>query len=447
MTYTDGQPISEELLTNALLQAREHLSALGFSLGADKEEIIQNLQLKENANREIANISLQLLKLYKYQGLTNIEAEWKLHTICNVASSSNGHTKPKTLAEEILPIAQHAGLKLNLSDTLLCARIEQCAKSISKHEISGISRLNTAFESEFFICKGEVPNIRKLPSTGNLDVETFCKSMNKATYQSLGCEITSENPDGSCHGSLHKLEARTIFDKKWPDTIEGLKKYFLFRSALQQDIKQRFPEYKYHRYSEHLNFSFANSDGTQVKDSQLDPRFRKLLEASLRCHWHAAFPLIDNIERRNIRKDCTSASLNLVGEDSDMDYYFCIREAKKTNSNITIPDVNRYEIRRTMPGPDRPKRHLPSNPMIAAQALLSASVNFAMEAYKNQETEALLKTQLDALETSPATQKPADLRASPILNHPASLGAEATMSLFYALKHHQRNRAGATISG
>ena len=120
----------------------------------------------------------------------------------------------------------------------------------------------------------------------SLPATTFLQAVTAQTYSALGSQIVTDE------GMAQKLDAHTVArpDGSYPNQREAIQEYFNFRAAAQQDVAGNFPDRRYQRYSEHVHFSFKDAQGQQVHN--LDPRFIKLLEASLETHWQVARPVV-----------------------------------------------------------------------------------------------------------------------------------------------------------
>ena len=350
------------------------------------------------------------------------------------------------LITDIMPLATVAGLRLNRIDEMLCGRIDAVTNNISANGKLPFKGLNVSFESEFLIPPEDLP-FQFENRNPCIPAREFLAGADQDAYAKHGCKIIVED------GIIKMLEAQSHHsDGSYSSQTESIREYFQFRSQAKQDVDRLFPKHRYQRYGEHLHFSFRDGNGKIAEN--LDPRFIALLEASLRVHWQAARPLV-TAKRALVDVNAPSMPqrpcINRVGvrtgrETGDLNHFFVKRDE---------PNKHHYEIRRTLPGYDTEQRQqLVCNPMLFAQALLAASVNVALSAYGDPALEASLLTEAEKVEQAPAAyglridQLTQEMRQNPILNHPASIGAELVSVLVQEMdRNHSKPDSKPTRGG
>lgn len=350
------------------------------------------------------------------------------------------------LYADITPPARAAGLRLTHVDEMLCNRIDAVNKRIGEGRSLPFKGMNVSFESEFLV-PPKTLSIWSKKRSQCLPADQFLAAVSADEYAAIGCKIVTDA------GMAQKLEANTLPrpDGGFPTQPECVREYFKFRAKAKKDVAAHFPESRYQRYSEHVHFSFKDANGRAVEN--LDPRFIKLLEASLAVHWQVARPLVTAVGAlidANPPRYSSHAYINSIGtrpevNDRSLDEVgdftsFIVRREE--------PRKHHYEIRRTLPGPDAVVRGLPFNPMLVTQGLLAASVNVAMAAYSNPALESTLLAEARKVEEKPNAYGQdvnaliREISQNPILNHPDSIGQDIGLALAQEMSSHINDNAG-----
>ena len=337
------------------------------------------------------------------------------------AGSPVGDSGPQVtespLFDALQPVAEEVGIRLTPIDAALCRKIEEVSGQIRTNGILPFNRLQISFECEFFVLAAGGRRSAQFAESDRLAPDLVLETLDPLQCQENGFLVEIDDL------RKRKLEAKTVPVDGWfPDSQESLERYFSFRAIAHRAVAENFPGWQFSRYSEHVHFSAGDEGGTVVR-SAVDRQFAKLLEASLRAHWHDAYLLVEYFPRiRTDRPSPLSATINQVGDEEFLDHYFTQRDARR----VMDPDPFHYEVRRTLPGSDAASRPLPGQPMILTQGLLLAAFGTALAAYQDPLLAGALTNSARQIGENPRDSFDrliTRLQDSEVLSLPCSLGA------------------------